>query len=214
MGHQVIFAAYLGGLRLIQRIGLYPKYCKLYFLQTLLLRTQKIMNLNRLVVLGVTSLLVSVAPISSAIAEQSSTQPVLQSSAVEQTVGQTTVAESQTVAQFSGTFVAGEAPTTGAARIVTEGGHRYLELDAAFSTSDQGPDLHVLLDTPSQPPQTYANLGSALNLGGLHSSSGTQRYPIPDAINLQNYGSVVIWCRMANATFGYAPLRPATSALR
>lgn len=167
------------------------------------------MNLNRLVVLGVTSLLVSVASISAAIAEQSPTQSALQNSGVERTM----VAQAQTVALFSGTFAAGEAPTTGTARIITEAGHRYLELDSAFTTSSQGPDLHVLLDRPAQPPQTYANLGSALNLGSLHSPSGAQRYPIPDAINLQDYSSVVIWCRMANATFGYASLRPASSAL-
>ena len=54
-----------------------------------------------------------------------------------------TVAQSQPVAILAGTFIAGEKPTTGSARIVTENGHRYLEIDAAFSTSDQGPDLHV-----------------------------------------------------------------------
>lgn len=168
------------------------------------------MDLNRLVVLGVTSLLVSVASISTAIAQSPApAQSALQNSAVERP----TVAQAQTVALFSGTFAAGEAPTTGTARIITEGGHRYLEFDAAFTTSSQGPDLHVLLDRPAQPPQTYANLGSALNLGSLQSPSGVQRYPIPDAITLQDYSSVVIWCRMANATFGYAALRPASSAL-
>jgi Electron transfer DM13 len=168
------------------------------------------MNLNRLVMLGVTSLLVSIAPISYAIAEPAPVQSGLQNS----TDKPVTVAQTQTGALYSGTFAAGEAPTTGTARIVSEGGHRYLELDAAFTTSNQGPDLHVLLDTPSRPPGTYANLGSALNLGGLQSPTGAQRYPIPDAINLQNYGSVVIWCRMANATFGYAPLRSVSGAVR
>lgn len=108
--------------------------------------------------------------------------------------------------------MASEAPTTGTARIVTEGGHRYLELDAAFSTSNMGPDLHVLLDSTEQPPQSYDNLGSAINLGSLHDFSGAQRYPIPDSIDIASFDSVVIWCRMANATFGYAPLAPVRSA--
>ncbi len=108
---------------------------------------------------------------------------------------------------MSGNFMAGEKPTTGMAKIVSEGGHYYLELDDAFSTSDQGPDLHVLLDSETKPPQTYENMNSPINLGKLHSYSGTQRYPIPDAIDPANFKSVVIWCRMANATFGYAPLQ-------
>jgi hypothetical protein len=112
----------------------------------------------------------------------------------------------QTGAIASGTFTAGEAPTTGTAQIVTQNGHRYLEFDAAFSTTDQAPDLHVLLDTTSTPPSSYTSFGSYLNLGSLQSVSGTQRYPIPDSIDLADYESVVIWCRMANATIGYAPL--------
>ncbi|NJN87917.1 MAG: DM13 domain-containing protein [Leptolyngbyaceae cyanobacterium SL_7_1] len=157
------------------------------------------MKLTRLVLLGVASVLVAGASMSDAIANQSTVQ---------------TVAQMQSMAIASGEFVAGEAPTTGTARIVTEGGHRYLELDTAFSTSNMGPDLHVLLDSTQTPPQSYDNLGGAINLGSLHDFSGAQRYPIPDAIDLANFDSVVIWCRMANATFGYAPLNPTNSASR
>ena len=53
----------------------------------------------------------------------------------------------------------------------------------------------------------YVDLGHIINLGRLKNYSGAQRYPIPDAIDLRNYQSVVIWCRMANATFGYALLQ-------
>jgi hypothetical protein len=113
---------------------------------------------------------------------------------------------------MSGQFVASEKPTTGMARIVSEGGHRYLELDAAFSTSNQGPDLHVLLAPETKPPQSYQNLGRTVNLGKLKSYTGPQRYPIPDVIDPAQFKSVAIWCRMANATFGYAPLRAVNSA--
>jgi len=118
------------------------------------------------------------------------------------------VAQAPTARAMSGKFVAAEKPTTGTARIVEENGHRFLELDSAFSTSDQGPDLHVLLDTTGKPPQKYdaTNSGRYINLGKLSKYAGTQRYPIPDVVNVANYQSVVIWCRMANATFGYAPL--------
>jgi Electron transfer DM13 len=107
----------------------------------------------------------------------------------------------------SGTFVVGEKPMTGSARIITENGQRFVVLDSAFSTSDQGPDLHVLLDTSAKPPQTYKNLSSSVNLGKLQKFNGEQRYPLPASIDLAEFKSVVIWCRMANATFGYAPLQ-------
>lgn len=110
------------------------------------------------------------------------------------------------LAAKSGNFVTAEAPTTGTARIVEENGERYLELDSAFSTTDQAPDLHVLLETLPLPPRSYDRFGSYVNLGGLQAASGAQRYPIPDAIDLTEYKSVAIWCRMANATMGYAPL--------
>jgi hypothetical protein len=111
--------------------------------------------------------------------------------------------KAQTIA---GNFVKAEKETTGSVRIIMENGHRYLELDNAFSTSNQGPDLHVLLDPATIPTANYPNQGNVINLGRLKSYQGTQRYPIPDVINLDNYKSVAIWCRMANATFGYATL--------
>lgn len=171
------------------------------------------MKLNQLLLLGTTSFLVCVLPVSGYAAGVSANSPTqaVSPTSTSSDAG-TTVAQSQPVAILSGTFVAGEKPTTGSARIVTEDGHRYLEIDNAFSTSNQGPDLHVLLDTSEKPPQTYQNLGSAINLGRLRSYNGAQRYPIPDAINLASFKSVVVWCRMANATFGYAPLRPSSTA--
>jgi Electron transfer DM13 len=149
------------------------------------------MKLSQAVLLGISSLLISVAPVSLAIAGQAPTQSVTQAAST---------------AIASGAFVAGEVPTTGTARIITEGGHRYLELDAAFSTGNMGPDLHILLDSATQPPKAYDNLGSPINLGKLSSFTGAQRYPIADSIDLANIHTVVIWCRTANATFGYAPL--------
>lgn len=125
---------------------------------------------------------------------------------IKPTVAGPTVFLKQSVAIQSGSFLSAEKPTTGTAKIVTENGQRYLILDEAFSTSEQGPDLHILLDTTDKPPQQYQNLDNAVNLGKLQKYSGMQRYPIPANINLANYKSVVIWCQMANATFGYAPL--------
>lgn len=122
------------------------------------------------------------------------------------------IAQNQQAIDFTGTFIAAEAPTTGTARIVTEAGHRYLEIDAAFSTTNQAPDLHVLLETANVPPSSYSTFGSYVNLGKLQTTNGAQRYPIPDTIDIAEFKSVVIWCRMANATMGYATLGEASSA--
>lgn len=46
---------------------------------------------------------------------------------------------------MSGTFVSGEKPTEGTARIVIENGKRFLELARNFKTSEEGPDLRVIL---------------------------------------------------------------------
>jgi hypothetical protein len=158
------------------------------------------MKLTNLVLLSATSLVIGSISLSTYAAQSLMNSPSSNRSEAR-------VMQNQLVAMMSGNFMAAEKPTTGTAKIVKEGGHYYLELDAAFSTSDQGPDLHVLLDTAKTPPQTYKNLGSTVNLGKLKSFSGAQRYPIPDAINPSQFKSVVIWCRMANATFGYAPLK-------
>ncbi len=116
---------------------------------------------------------------------------------------------------MEGTFEAKEAHTTGKAQIVTEDGIRYLLIDSSFNTTDQAPDLHVLLDTGNQPPEKYeeSQSGRYVNLGKIQNTMGEQRYPIPDSVDLSQQKSVVIWCRMANATIGFATLKESSTAL-
>ena len=118
----------------------------------------------------------------------------------------------QTRIAATGTFVAAEKPTTGTAQIVVERGQRYLVLSADFKTSEQGPDLQVVLDSTTQPPAQYQDKTTFVNLGKLQKFAGTQRYAIPASVNLSQFQSVGIWCQMANATFGYAPLQASTTA--
>ncbi|NJL35397.1 MAG: DM13 domain-containing protein [Leptolyngbyaceae cyanobacterium RM2_2_4] len=158
------------------------------------------------IVIGMVSVLASALSIAAAIANP-----------VHETLGSVTateslVAQSESVIALAGTFVAAEAPTTGTAQIIEEDGQRYVVLDSAFSTTDMAPDLHVVLETSEVPPGSYTDFGSFVNLGALQSVTGEQRYPIPDSVDLSEFKSVSIWCRMANATMGYAVLGGSSSA--
>ncbi|CBN57291.1 MULTISPECIES: DM13 domain-containing protein [Kamptonema] len=106
----------------------------------------------------------------------------------------------------SGTFMAGEKPTEGKVTIISENGKRYVVLDRAFKTSDQGPDLEVILYRSTMPPQAGLKKENYVSLGKLRQFSGAQRYQIPDNVKLADYKSVAIWCNKFNATFGYATL--------
>lgn len=113
----------------------------------------------------------------------------------------------------SGNFQAGEHPTQGKVRIVTQNGKRFLELDQAFKTSSSGPDLVVALHRSpdvlgmTAPPAYPLREGEYVVLAPLQKFNGAQRYALPDAMNLAEFQSAVIWCRQFNATFGAAMLR-------
>ena len=161
------------------------------------------MKLKQLILLGTTSILVTTSSLATYAAKN---QP--QSLALNQSqtiVAQRTV-DQGTTTMMSGNFVSAEKPTKGTARIINEGGLRYLELDDSFSASTDGPDLHILLSSQSKPPKSYDNLGGVINLGKLKDYSGKQRYLISSMIDVSKIKSVVIWCQTANATFGYAPV--------
>lgn len=113
-----------------------------------------------------------------------------------------------TPAERSGTFIKGEKETEGKASIMTENDQTYLVLDDGFKTGD-GPDVFVLLHKETV-PENYTD-SDYLNLGMMEETSGMQRYAIPAGTNLDDFQSVVIWCRQFNATFGYAPLESVDS---
>jgi hypothetical protein len=106
-----------------------------------------------------------------------------------------------------GNFTSVEHPTQGKVSIVEENGTRYLELSSDFQT-DEGPDLKVILHNANS-VDLKVKEGDYLSLGALQQFNGTQRYAIPDDVDLEEYKSVAIWCQQFNATFGYAPLTAA-----
>jgi Electron transfer DM13 len=117
----------------------------------------------------------------------------------------------------SGTFVDGEHPTKGTARIVQKGNERILELDRAFQTSTSGPDLVVILHKSPDvigstvPPAYPIKKGDYVSIAPLKLYSGAQSYVIPASINSEDFASAAIWCRKFNATFGAARLQRSSS---
>ncbi|MBE9007824.1 DM13 domain-containing protein [Fortiea sp. LEGE XX443] len=103
----------------------------------------------------------------------------------------------------SGGFVKGEHVTKGSARIITENGKNFLELDQNFKT-DNGPDLFVILHRQAKPQIYGLTEKDYASLGRLQKTSGTQRYAIPENVKIADFASAVIWCRPFNAVFGYA----------
>ena len=105
----------------------------------------------------------------------------------------------------SGSFVGVEHPTQGRVNIIEEDGIKYLEISSDFQT-DRGPALEVILhNSPTVDLQIQE--GEYISLGKLKSFNGSQRYQLPQDLNLDEYQSVAIWCQEFNATFGYATLK-------
>jgi len=129
--------------------------------------------------------------------QQSQTQPQAE------TVAQTPSADS---VQASGTFIDAEHPTKGTASIITENGKKYIQFDDKFK-SDDGPDLFVILHKDDKLPITGIKEADYVSIAPLKSTNGSQKYEIPENVDVSNFKSVAIWCRKFNATFGYAVLK-------
>lgn len=79
-----------------------------------------------------------------------------------------------------------------------------------FRTTN-GPDLVVYL-AKHPAPATAAQVtdDGFISLGKLKGNVGNQNYFLPDNIDVDDYGSVVIWCELFGVLFSPAPLeRPA-----
>jgi hypothetical protein len=76
-----------------------------------------------------------------------------------------------------------------------------------------GPAYHVYL-VPKPTVRSEADVTAAkhADLGGLRAFKGSQRYPIPQDIDLKNYASVVIWCEAFGVLISPADLAPVAAA--
>lgn len=98
-----------------------------------------------------------------------------------------------------GTFTGiGGHTASGKASIYESDGQRVVVLDPY--SSQNGPDLKVYLSR---------NVGatSYINLGQLKSTMGKQTYAIPNAVNVNEYKYVHIWCEAYSVEFARAMLQ-------
>jgi hypothetical protein len=109
----------------------------------------------------------------------------------------------------AGQFVGAEHPTQGSARLVKKGNAFFLEFAPSFKTS-QGPDLVVALHRSANvlgsttPPDYPLKAKDYVVLAPLKKVMGAQTYSIPQNVQIEDFKSVVVWCRKFNATFGVA----------
>lgn len=71
-----------------------------------------------------------------------------------------------------------------------------------------GPKFHVYL-VPDKGVTPVTNVAKTLfvDLGRLKAFKGSQNYPVPQAVNLANYRSVVIWCEQFGVLISPAELK-------
>lgn len=81
-----------------------------------------------------------------------------------------------------------------------------LHLEADFKVGP-GPKYHVyLVPEANVTPETPVQETLFVDLGRLKAFTGSQNYPIPEGINLNDYKSVVIWCEQFNVLISPALL--------
>ena len=100
-----------------------------------------------------------------------------------------------------GMFIDRAHPTTGMAKIITDGNRRFLRFED-FET-DNGPDLNVYL-TSTGPDGGVGD--DPIDLGNLKGNIGDQNYELGPEVDLDRYTTVFIWCVRFRVAFGAAAL--------
>lgn len=97
-----------------------------------------------------------------------------------------------------------ENTTKGTLNIVEEDGKQYIELSDDFQTAE-GPDLEIILHKDNAVPLNIES-ENYVAIAPIQGLEGTQRYEVPQNIDINDYASVAVWCQEFNITFGYAQL--------
>jgi hypothetical protein len=111
------------------------------------------------------------------------------------------------------TFQKAEAPVTGSVTVKQGDGKTLLVFSKDFSTNPQAPALQVVLMKSATPlkslkaPHYPLDAGSYTQVAPLKSAKGAQTYTLPAGVDVKAFGSVLIWCKVANATMAWATLK-------
>jgi hypothetical protein len=92
---------------------------------------------------------------------------------------------------------------SGTARILEQGGKRFLRLENFEVTN--GPDLFVYLSESTTPANSLQSLDKYISLGALKGNAGNQTYEIPESF--RGYDTAVIWCERFGVLFTYAVMK-------
>ena len=98
-----------------------------------------------------------------------------------------------------GTFIDRAHPTSGTAKVITDGDQRFLRFED-FET-DNGPDLNVYLTTTSPDGGVGDDY---IDLGNLKGNIGNQNYELAADVDLDRYTTVFIWFVRFSVAFGAA----------
>jgi hypothetical protein len=123
--------------------------------------------------------------------------------ATDQATGSPTAAEPIELA--SGTFISLDHSTSGAVRVLhLDDGTRIVRLEGL--RTDNGPDLYLYLSRTAPDGEEGTFDDDFVSLGRLKGNRGDQNYELPSDVDLDRFGSVVIWCDRFNSAFGAASL--------
>lgn len=83
-----------------------------------------------------------------------------------------------------------------------------VHLEADFEVGP-GPKYHLyLVPDEDVTPETEVDATMFVDLGRLKSFSGSQNYPIPAGLEIDDYGSLVVWCEQFNVLISPARIEP------
>lgn len=128
---------------------------------------------------------------------------------IEDPMPEMAVETPEIIVQYQGPFQDRSHPAEGIAEVLNDGtDQRFLRFEE-FST-DNGPDLNVYLATaPGDAPASEFGVdGQYIDLGDLKGNTGPQNYEIPADVDLDEFGTVVIWCVRFGVAFGTAEIGP------
>ena len=109
------------------------------------------------------------------------------------------------VSLYDGSFVPRSHPGEGTVSVLNDGSaQRFLRFED-FAT-DNGPDLNVYLTSAGANASVDELGGDFIDLGDLKGNIGPQNYEIPGDVDLDRYGTVVVWCVRFSVAFTAADL--------